>query len=52
MAEIRGETKFGGRWAWVPMHPPPKKKHNFGATPLISDEVGSELRAHNFFKDF
>ena len=24
---------FGGRWAWVPMNPPPKQ--NFVATPLL-----------------
>ena len=35
VAEIRGETNFGGRWVWVPMNPSPPKQ-NFVATPLLS----------------
>ena len=53
VAEIRRETKFWGKWGWVPMNPSPNQK--FVATPLLMSHVSSryqyKLMGHEFVMD-
>ena len=48
MGEIRGETKFWGRWVWVPVNPFPSNE-NVVVAPLSQDTVAVSVTVQSLW---